>query len=59
VRPFRTPGYPVTPVLFILSALVIVANTIMAQPKQSLIGLGITLIGTPAYLWWRRRSAAA
>ena len=58
-RPFRTPGYPVTPALFILSALVIVANTVMAQPKQSFIGLGITLIGTPAYLWWRRRSAAA
>lgn len=56
VRPFRTPGYPVTPALFILSALVIVANTVMAQPTQSLIGLGITLVGTPAYLWWRRKS---
>jgi basic amino acid/polyamine antiporter, APA family len=54
-RPFRTPGYPVTPVLFILAALVIVVNTVMAQPTQSLIGLGITALGTPAYLWWRRR----
>ena len=58
-RPFRTPGYPVTPVLFILSALVIVVNTVMAQPRQSLIGLAITLLGTPAYLWWRSRLNAA
>ena len=55
-RPFRTPGYPITPILFILAALVIVVNTVMAQPKQSLIGLAITLLGTPAYLWWRGRS---
>jgi APA family basic amino acid/polyamine antiporter len=57
-RPFRTPGYPITPVLFIAAALVIVVNTVMAQPKQSLIGLGITLLGTPAYLWWRKRQAS-
>ena len=54
-RPFRTPGYPLTPALFILAALVIVVNTVMAQPRQSLIGLAITLAGIPAYLWWRKR----
>jgi APA family basic amino acid/polyamine antiporter len=56
-RPFRTPGYPVTPAIFILAALVIVGNTVIAQPVQSLVGLGITLLGIPAYLWWRRRGA--
>ncbi len=59
VRPFRTPGYPVTPILFVLSALVIVVNTVIAQPRQSLIGLGLTLLGAPAYLWWRTRLALA
>ena|SRR5690349_16164511 len=58
-RPFRTPGYPVTPAAFILSALVIVTNTVVAQPKQSLIGLAITLAGIPAYLWWRSRSSTS
>lgn len=53
-RPFRTPGYPVTPALFILAALVIVINTIVAQPVQSLVGLGISLAGIPAYAVWRR-----
>lgn len=54
-RPFRTPGYPVTPALFILSALVIVVNTIVAQPVQSLVGLAIALLGLPAYFVWRRK----
>jgi APA family basic amino acid/polyamine antiporter len=56
-RPFRTPGYPVTPVLFVLAALVIVVNTIVAQPIQSLVGLGLALIGVPAYFWWRPRKS--
>jgi APA family basic amino acid/polyamine antiporter len=53
-RPFRTPGYPVTPILFVLAALVIVVNTIVAQPVQSLIGLGLALLGVPAYWFWKR-----
>jgi basic amino acid/polyamine antiporter, APA family len=52
-RPFSTPGYPLTPALFILAALVIVANTIVARPVQSIIGLGIALLGVPAYFVWR------
>jgi APA family basic amino acid/polyamine antiporter len=54
-RPFRTPGYPATPVAFVLAALVIVVNTIVAQPMQSLVGLGFALVGVPAYFLWRRR----
>ena len=55
-RPFSTPGYPVTPVLFVAAALVIVLNTVMAQPVQSLIGLGIALLGVPSYRIWRRKT---
>jgi len=55
VRPFRTPGYPLTPALFIAAALVIVANTIVAQPAQSAIGLAFAAAGVPAYTLWRRR----
>ena len=54
-RPFRVPGYPVTPILFILSALAIVANTLVAQPVQGLLGIGVVLSGVPAYLVWRKR----
>jgi basic amino acid/polyamine antiporter, APA family len=54
VRPFRTPGYPLTPALFVVAALGIVINTIVAQPVQSMIGIGFALAGVPAYFVWRR-----
>jgi APA family basic amino acid/polyamine antiporter len=53
-RAFRTPGYPLTPALFMLAALVIVLNTVIAQPMQSGIGLAFALLGIPAYAIWRR-----
>src|SRR3989475_9820756 len=56
-RPFRVPGYPVTPALFITAAVAIVLNTVWARPVQALIGPGIVATGVPAYAtWmWRRR----
>jgi hypothetical protein len=40
----------------VLAALGIVVNTVFAQPVQSVIGLGITVLGVPAYVWWRKES---
>jgi len=57
-RPFRTPGYPVTPALFILAAAAVVVNTLAAKPTQGAIELAILATGVPAYFIWRRRSAA-
>jgi len=51
--PFRTPGYPATPILFVLAALLIVVNTIAARPVQSLVGLVLAVAGVPAYFTWR------
>ncbi|HEY6214021.1 MAG TPA: amino acid permease [Vicinamibacterales bacterium] len=56
-RPFRTPGYPLTPIVFIAAALVIVVNTVVAQPRQSLVGLAFAVVGVPAYAIWRRTPA--
>lgn len=56
VRPYRVPGYPVTPALFVLAAIVIVGNQVMTEPRQSAIGLGMVLLGVPAYWWWTRRA---
>jgi basic amino acid/polyamine antiporter, APA family len=53
-RPFRVPGYPLTPALFIAAATVVVANTFVARPVQAVAGMGIVLLGTPAYLYWKR-----
>lgn len=58
-RPFRTPGYPITPILFVASAAAIVLNTLATQPGRALVGLAILLAGTPAYLVWRRGGVQA
>ena len=58
-RPFRVPGYPVTPLLFVLSAAAIVGNTIVTQPGRAAIGLGVVLIGAPAFLVWRGKATEA
>lgn len=55
-RPFRVPGYPLTPLLFVAAAAAIVLNTIYSQPMQSAIGIGMVLLGAPAYFIWRARS---
>lgn len=56
-RPFRTPGYPVTPLLFVLAAAAIVVNTIISQPARAAVGIGIALIGVPVFYVWRARAA--
>ncbi len=54
-RPFRVPGYPWTPILFVLAAIAIIGNTIVQQPAQAAIGLGVVFLGAPAYWFWNRR----
>lgn len=56
VRPYRVPGYPLTPLLFIAAAAALAVNTIATQPARAGIGLGIVLLGAPAYLIWRQKS---
>ncbi len=55
-RPYRTWGYPATPVLFILGAVLLSANLLVIQPGRSFAGLGIILLGVPAYWYWRNRA---
>ena len=59
VRPYRVPGYPLTPLLFIIAAAALVLNTIVTQPLRAGVGLGIVLVGAPAYLIWRTKSGRA
>jgi APA family basic amino acid/polyamine antiporter len=53
-RPYKTWGYPVVPVLFVAIALWFVGNTLVTDPRDSLMGLGLVLLGLPAYAYWRR-----
>jgi APA family basic amino acid/polyamine antiporter len=54
-RPYRVWGYPLVPVVFILTALGFVLNTLLERPTESLWGLCLLFLGLPAYYFWRRR----
>jgi APA family basic amino acid/polyamine antiporter len=53
-RPYRTLGYPVVPVLFLLVATWLIINTLMTTPDRALAGVGLMLLGLPFYWYWSR-----
>jgi N-acyl-D-aspartate/D-glutamate deacylase/amino acid transporter len=52
-RPFSAPGYPLTPLVFIVSAGAMVVSSLAVDPKRGAIGVCIVLLGAPAYWFWR------
>ncbi|HKH47324.1 MAG TPA: amino acid permease [Thermoanaerobaculia bacterium] len=56
-RPYRTWGYPVVPALFILACLLLIGNTLVDSPRESLAGLGLLALGLPAYALFRRQGS--
>jgi APA family basic amino acid/polyamine antiporter len=54
-RPYRTLGYPIVPVLFVLVALALVLSTLMDSPRESLMGIGLIVLGLPFYFYWKKR----
>ena len=53
-RAYRTLGYPVVPILFLLVAGWIVINTLLTTPGRALAGVGLMLAGLPFYWYWSR-----
>ena len=53
-RPYKVWGYPYVPTFFILFSSAIMLNTFIESPEQSLMGIGLTLIGIPAYYYWKK-----
>ena len=53
-RPYKTLGYPVVPVVFILVALWLVFNTLINRPAESVAGLALIALGLPVYWYFRR-----
>ena len=52
-RPYKTPGYPWIPIIFILFAIFLTINTIIEAPRDAAIGAGIILAGLPMYYYWK------
>jgi len=59
-RPYRTFGYPVVPILFVLVAGVFIISTLWDSPRESIMGIALILLGLPFYAYWsHRRSGSA
>ena len=54
---YRVPGHPFTTFAFVAVSWLVVLNTMVRYPKDSLVGTAILLAGIPVYfIWGRRRS---
>jgi APA family basic amino acid/polyamine antiporter len=54
-RPYRTWGYPFTPIFFILAGLFISLNSLINEFRNALAGLVIILLGVPVYFYWKNK----
>jgi APA family basic amino acid/polyamine antiporter len=57
-RPYSIWGYPVLPALFIVAAAVLLAFSFADQPRNSLVGTAIILLGIPVHYLLQRRSTS-
>jgi APA family basic amino acid/polyamine antiporter len=54
-RPFRSPFFPLAPVLYALLAGAVVVGTLaQAEPRSSAMGVGVLALAAAVYLPWRR-----
>ncbi|EUJ23879.1 amino acid permease-associated protein [Listeria grandensis FSL F6-0971] len=54
-RPYKVPLYPVIPLIAICGGAFIVLNTLFTQPMNAGIGLVLTAIGLPIYLYKKNK----
>jgi APA family basic amino acid/polyamine antiporter len=54
-RPFRVPGYPIVPVLFVALAGLLLVNTLATAPMISLFGVAVMALGAAVYAVFLRR----
>ncbi len=52
-RPYKTWGYPVVPLLFLVASVAMVVNALVTDTLNTLWTLGITAAGVPVYYGWR------
>lgn len=46
---YKVPFYPLTPIIGIIGGIYILVNTLIDSPKNSLVGIIITVLGLPVY----------
>ncbi len=48
-RPYKVPGYPVLPAVFIAGVIYLVVNALITDPLWTTVTFGIVLLGVPVY----------
>jgi APA family basic amino acid/polyamine antiporter len=56
-RPYKTFGYPVTPLIFICINTWFVGNMLVKRPLHMGIAIGLLLLGVPVYLFFKRKNS--
>lgn len=51
---YLTPGYPVVPLVFIVVMTLLMVNAAVYNPLDTFIGVALTALGLPVYLWIAR-----
>lgn len=54
-RPYKVWGYPVVPGIVILFCAALFINTIIARPREAVIGMVLMLTGVPLYWWFQQK----
>jgi APA family basic amino acid/polyamine antiporter len=54
-RPYRTLGYPLTPLVFIIISIWFVGNTLMNRLGEAWAGIAFLVLGVPVFLFWNRK----
>jgi APA family basic amino acid/polyamine antiporter len=55
-REYKVPGYPFTPLFFIVTAVWFVINTLVNKPEQAAAGILLLGLGVPVYFYWKRKN---
>ncbi|MCP5104887.1 MAG: amino acid permease, partial [bacterium] len=54
---YKSPGFPVVPVIYVLAAAVILILAFFERPVESCIAIGMVLIGIPVFYLFKNRTA--
>jgi APA family basic amino acid/polyamine antiporter len=55
-RPYKAPGYPILPVIYIAAVAFIMVMLLVYKPLYTWPGLIIVLLGLPVYFIWRKKA---
>jgi basic amino acid/polyamine antiporter, APA family len=54
-RPYKTLGYPLVPLVFVLVTVWLIINTLIYRPVESIAGLILIALGLPLYFYYRQQ----